>query len=356
MTNSVHTLVRDAHVEVVKHFDDKHRPLAAITVDGEFEHIFPHTSRVSKHLDSMEAEDLAHRLSGGDFFFIENELIDFRDSSYHGFVHTPETINVFMDLLGYQRRDELDMRHMRKTTDDDNSPIVLRKIWNKNEIAVPGYAHGTDFNSILSFQWNPFIKTINTMFDLVRLICTNGMIGLTSFLNTKVPVMNRWEEHLDIASRQIQNKVNDIVIQRIGQMVHEHCSVADLLLLEDHIMARLSMSIDTVEHQTMLNMMNSVSPRAQLADVYRETVFDDKNLAAQLPGHLSGFDVFNIATQLRTHTAETAKSTDFAMDKFANGILFDRESNFNASSSRLITKHVNAFNDPEMAFFGKVAA
>jgi hypothetical protein len=350
------TLIRDAHVSVIKQFDDKHRPLAAVTVEGEYTHIFPHTSRVSKHLDVMEADDLASRLSGGSFFFIEDQLIDFRDGSYNGFIHEDKTISVFMEILGYQQKTDLQLAHMQKNKRDDiQSPIVLRKVWDKNEISVPGYSGGADFDSVLSFTWNPYVKTINTVFDLVRLICTNGMVGLTSFLNTKVPVMNRWEEHLDIAARQIQNKVDSIIVERVQQMTIEHASVADCLLLEDHTMARLAHAIDSVEHQTLLNIMNAVSPRAQLANVYRESVFNDKNLAAQLPAHLSGFDVFNIATQLRTHTQETAKSTDFAMDKFANGILFDKQDNYNASTGRLTAPSMKSFNDPEQAFFGIAA-
>lgn len=352
-----YTLRTDADVEVIKRLDKKHRPLAAITIDGEFEHVFPHTSRVSRHLDSMSTEDLQDRLTGGSYFLVEGELVDFRDSSYHGFVHDTKTIDTFMDILGYQRKDELKMVHMQKNQQDDDvhSPIVLRKVWNEGEINVPGYAQGTDFNSLLSFQWNPFMKNVNTMLDIVRLICTNGMVGITSFLNTKVPVMNRWEEHLDIASRQIQNKVNDIVIQRIGQMVHENCSLADLLLLEDHITTRMSSSIDQSEYRTLSSMINAVSPRLQLSHVYRESTFDDKNLAAQLPGHLSLFDAFNIATQVRTHVAETAKSSDFALDKFANGILFDRErANYNATA-KFKPHDQKAFQNPEQAFWGIAA-
>ena len=50
---NTYNLRRDAQVTVEKLFDDKHRPMAACVIDGEFEHIFPHTSRVSKHLDSI---------------------------------------------------------------------------------------------------------------------------------------------------------------------------------------------------------------------------------------------------------------------------------------------------------------
>lgn len=355
MTTANFELVRNAHVEVKQGEDNKHRPLALITVDGKYKHTFPHTSRVSKHLEMMTPDDLSHRLSGGNFFFVENQLVDFRDGSYHGFVHDDNTVNVFMDVLGYQYRNGLKLAHIAKKSTDEDSPIVLRKIWDRSEISVPGYQSGGDFNSVLSFTWNPFVKTVNTMFDLVRLICTNGMVGLTSFLNTRVPVMNRWEEHLDIAARQIQHKVNNVVISRVQQMTLERASVGDCLLLEEHVLNRIQHAeLDDVDR--LYNILGAISPKEHLGDVYRDNVFLNKNLAAQLPAHLSGFDVFNIATELRTHTNPSSKSSDNALDRFANGILFDREDNYNASAKRLNAPRIAAFSDPETAFFGKVAA
>lgn len=352
---SVHNLVRNADVKVTRILDDKKRPLAHINVEGQFQHTFPHTSRVSKHLDMMEVSDLSDRLTGGSFFFVEDELIDFRDGSYNGFVHTNDSINTFMDVLGYQRKEDMEMAHLTKHTDEVGSPIILRKVWDKNEIIVPGYKQGGDFNSVLSFKWNPFVKTVDSAFDLIRLICTNGMVGMTSFLNTKVPLMNRWEEHLDISARQIQNKVSNVVVDRVQGMATERASVGNCLLLEEHVMNRLQTSIDATEHNRLLNMMNAVSPRAQLASVYKESVFNDKNLAAQLPSHLSNFDIFNIATEIRTHTDQTSKSSDNALDKLANYLLFDNEANQTASVGRLTAGKTNAFENAELAFWGLVA-
>jgi hypothetical protein len=351
----MHKLYKNAHVTVVKQFDEKHRPLAAITVNGELQHIFPHTSRVSQHLDVMDADSLARRLSGGSFFSVENQLVDFRDGSYKGFIHTDANIQMFMDLLGYQHKNELNLVHMQKDTDENDSPIVLRKIWDKNEIMVPGYASGGEFNSVLSFTWNPYVKTVNTVFDLVRLICTNGMVGLTNFVNSKVPLENRFEEHLNIAARLIQNKVNGIVVERVGQMAKEHCSVADLLLLESHATERLQTTVDSIEHAKLSNIIHAVSPSLQLADIYRPSVFEDKNLAAQLPGHLSAFDVFNVATEMRTHILPSTKSSDFALDKFANGKLFDSQDNYNVVAGRASAQQMDSFESSQQAFFGNMA-
>lgn len=303
----------------------------------------------------MTPEDLSARLSGGSFFFIDDQMVDFRDGQYNGFVHTDESVGVFMDLIGYQRKADMPFAHGRKT-DDENSAIVLRKVWNDNEIIVPGYQSGGEFKSQLSFVWNPYVKTINSAFDLVRLICTNGMVGVTSFLNTKIPLFNRWEEHLDIASRQIQNKVTDTVIHRIQNMGVERASVADCLLLEQHAFDRLYAPGDKTEEERerLFTIMAAVNPRSHLGDTYQDGVFADKNMAAQLPGHLSAFDVFNVATELRSHTGQTRKSSDNALDRFSNGLLFDREDNFVASSSRYTTKAMASFASPERAFYGKM--
>lgn len=349
-------LIRNAHVDVkkvIQHEGGHRRVFADVTVNGEHNHRFPHTSRISKHLDLMDESDLAKRLTGGSFFFIEDELVDFRDGQYNGFVHEDAAVGVFMDILGYQRKVELPFAHIRKD-DADTSKIVLRKVWNDAEIQVPGYQQGGDFKSQLSFVWNPYVKTINSAFDLVRLICTNGTVGVTSFLNTKVPLFNRWEEHLDIAARQIQNKVNHVVINRMQSMSTERASVADCQLLEQHAFDRLYAGgeKDEGERERLFSIMAAVNPRNHLSDVYQPAVFDSRDMGAQLPAHLSTFDAFNIATELRSHTAQTRKSSDFALDKFANGILFDREDNFVAGASRYTTRSTASFADPERAFYG----
>lgn len=349
-------LIRNAQVavkKVIQHENGNRRTFADVTINGQHNHRFPHTSRISKHLELMEESDLAARLTGGSFFFVEDELVDFRDGQYNGFIHDDASVGVFMDILGYQRKADLAFAHIKKD-EADTSKIVLRKVWNENEISVPGYQSGGDFQSQLSFVWNPYVKTINSAFDLVRLICTNGMVGVTSFLNTKIPLFNRWEEHLDIAARQIQNKVNSTVINRIQSMSAERASIADCMLLEQHAFDRLYAGGEKGEGERdrLFAIMAACNPRNHLSSVYQPAVFDNRDMGAQLPAHLSTFDAFNIATELRSHTGQTRKSSDFALDKFANGLLFDREDNYVASASRYTTKSAASFASPERAFYG----
>lgn len=355
-TNSQHRMVRDAHVTIFPRKNEKKQLQAhAVINGGEFEHTFSHKSRVSKHLEMMEPKMLAERLTGGSFFFVENNLIDFRDGQYAGFAHSDETINIFMDILGYRHKTNLkQLTHRQKSDDEMDAPIVLSADWDRNEIVVPGYQNdGTTFSSILSFEWNPFTRHINSAFDLVRLICTNGMVGVTSFLNTKVPLFNRWEDHLDIAAKQIQHKVERVVGDRIHQMISEPASVGELLLLEDHASKRFLATEDGDQRRRLINLMGALSPQIHLGHIYQPEIFKNSNLAAQYMGHLSRFDTWNIATEMRTYTAPTGKSSDFALDKYANQILFnDDEQDFGHAFAGRAQNRDAAFESVDKAFWG----
>lgn len=341
-------LLRNADVKVTKKMATKSAPIAVITVNDKYTHEFAASSRVSKHLEVMEPEHLEARLNGGAFFFVEDQLVDWRDNSYHGFAHSDDSIKHMMDTIGYVRNKDLPFHRGRGKGDQ----ISLRKTWSKGEIQVPGYQQGGQFTSQLAFTWNPFERMINSQFDLVRLICMNGMVGLTSFLNSKVPLENRYVEHLNIASRQIQNRVNAMVIDRVKNMSVERASVADVLLLENHIATRLeNTDIAQQERARLFDMLGVVSPRTHLGSVYRDSVFTDKSLAAQLPAHISVFDAYNTATEIRTHTTENSKSVDSALDKMANKLLFDREDNYVAAASRYTTPKCS-WTDPDAAFIG----
>ena len=100
-----------------------------------------------------------------------------------------------------------------------------------------------------------------------------------------------------------------------------------------------------------LNFLNAVSPSTQLGDVYRDSVFDNKDLAAQLPSHLSEFSIFNVATELRTYTTESKNSSDFALDKISNSLLFD-DTNAQVRSNKASTVAMESFVDSDRAFYG----
>ena len=343
----------NADVKVIASTNTSNHTTARVIIDDEHEHMFPANSRVSKALELMTPVALEERLQGGHYFFINGALFDFRDGNYNGFIHTPDNINSLKNTIGIN----LDGRG-RRYGENTQSNARLSKVWSEKEIIVPGMDEGGAFQSRLTFTWNPFVETIRSSFDIERLICSNGMTGLTSLFSAKIPLLNRWEEHLDIADMQIQNKLYSMLSERFQQMSGERATLADVLRLQDHILNRLDnykngsvQSVSGNRNSTLRNLNKVVDPSAHLKEHYRENAFKDRRLAAQLPAHLSVFDAYNIATEISSHTAESGGSSDFALDKYANELVFDR-SDRSQHAARFGGGSDNAFSDPDQAFFG----
>ncbi len=345
---STFEMLSNANVEITASRNAKNHPIAIATINGEHQHRFDPNSRISKALELMTPADLAARMTGGHYFMVNGDLVDFRDGQYTGFVHNNDNIQRLVETIGVTEGSG------RKTTRENttSTKVSLSKIWSETDIAVPLYNEGGNFKSQLRFAWNPFMKDVRSAFELVRLICTNGMTGLTSFLNTKIPLVNRWEEHLEIASRQIQNKVSSKIITRLTEMGTERATVSDCQLIVEHANDRLEDgNLDQATRQRLKNIGMIASPSLHLGSMYRENVFSDKRLGAQLPSHLSSFDIYNMATEIRSHTQENSKSSNHAMDKMANALVFDRE-DLTQHTARFGKPTLAGFDDPEAAFFG----
>ena len=345
----------DAKVEVIASTDSRNKTTARIIVDGDHEHMFSADSRVSKALELMTPVALQERLSGGHYFFVNGCLFDFRDGNYNGFIHSADNVDALKNTIGIRIREAFG-RLFDTTQSRDHK---LSKVWSERKIQVPGMDEGGAFNSRLTFSWNPFVETIRSSFDIERLICENGMTGLTSLFNAKVPLLNRWEEHLDIADQQIQNKLDSMLSERFRQMTGERATLADCLRLQDHVHNRLqhysnSNVIGQGSRGTKLRNINKVvDPSTHLSKFYKENALKDRRLAAQLPSHLSIFDAYNIATEIASHTSPADNSSNYAMDKVANELVFDR-SDRRQHAARFGGQDIASFSNPDQAFFGDV--
>lgn len=361
-------MFRNAQVEVKRVIDSDRKVCAEIVVNDSHTHRFAHTSRVSKALaDSMTPDQLAERLNGGHYFFVDEHLVEWRDRQYPGFVHSDDTIQAFMNIIGVMDMQSMpahrraSMERRVKRSSGDVAPLALRRVWADHEIEIPFYHEGGQFTSSIGFEWSPFTHFVSGTFDLVRQICSNGMVGTSNFMNIRVPVQNRWEEHMTIAATQLGNKVNDRVIHRIGAMSSERASLADCMTLMDHASARLGSADVTsmVEREHLNQIYHALNPREHLSDVYRESVFDNKALAAQQPSHLTRLDMYNVATELVTHYPETSDSSSFALHRMANNMLLPNEGNGSVDARKRALAGGRAqlagFSDPDRAFFGDLS-
>lgn len=355
-------LLRDAKVEVTVVNPANKHPQAQIIINDQVQHIFSPKSRVSRALETMTPQELQARLSGGQFFIVNNKLIDFRDSHYDGFIHTDANIDALMESVGARETTARERRGLRATT--QLGDIMLANRWSQQDIQVEGYKEGGAFSSHLLYQWSPFHQYVRGVFELVRLICTNGMIGSSDIFNARIPVINRWEEHLEIAARQIQNKVESRVSTRLRQMGHERASVAELQLIAAHAENRM-VEMDIAEfgsfaeydavRKALRNINMVASPEVHLRNHYKDAAFDSSSVAAQLPGHLSLFDAWNLVTEMYSHTVESASSSATALQKMANSMVFDGDKRDARLNRRDVSKPMlSSFSDADLAFFGKI--
>lgn len=339
-----HQMIRNAHVvvnDVISASGRGHH--ARITINDKITHDFSSGDRLSRALGIATPEQLSEQLTGGTFFTVDDQIVAWRDRNYTGFVHTDETVDKMVDLVGY---------HVT-----DRNEVSLRQPWNKKPLDfgdITGLASGSNFDLQLLYRWNPFERMIRGEFDLTRLICANGMIGNTRLVNSKIPVINRWEEHLGIAEHQMMNQLTATIGDRMKYITSVRASVGDVLSILDHACARMDHNNNhSNQRDALLRMITSLSPVGKLTEVYGQGVFKNRAVADQVPAHITLFDAYNAVTELRSHTNECDKSTNNALDVFANRIMFDRQQQFKSNTSKYAKPSLASYIDCDAAFIGE---
>lgn len=354
--NAEYNLFRNANVQVNPVYDEEGRALAEIVVNDQFGHTFDRHSRISKALNvgsgtnalKLARNQLQARLSGGDYFFVDDELIDFRDSAYHGFVHTDNSIAELMKNIGVQASDNLVRTGLRLNT--MNSSVMLSSVHSTEEFNLMNISAGGDFRSSIIYSWSPFASFVRGVFKITRLVCENGMVSTADEINTRIPLLNRWEEHLDISNVQMQNSIQALMTKRFNNMVENRASVRDLKLIAKHANIRRAETVDVAEAARLQRIEQIVNPMTHLQDHYAPEVFNNMNIASQVPGHLTVFDAWNCITEMLSHTAATTASTIGSLQSFASDLVFPTKE----STTTHLNKQplLSAFSDPDKAFFG----
>ena len=352
----MYELLTNAKVEVQSVISESGHTLAHITVNDQFEHTFPQSSRISKALDHtnnteslrVSLNQLNNRLNNGQYFFIKDQLIDFRDSYYTGFVHDTTSIDKMMELIGYQDIVRTIKSGLNLTTSGESYMLVNK--FSAENFEVPGYIQGGKFASNILFSWNPFVSFIKGAFEIVREICSNGAVGTSELINTRIPIINRWEEHMAIANNQMQRQVQQLSNTRLADMSNERAIVKDLQSIAHHSALRKATATDQLEKERLTKIGQVADPVLHLSSYYNPDVFADNNLSAQVVGHLTNFDLYNLATEMLTHTNENDDSSTTALQRMANRLLFPNSNLLKTGLNK--QPMLSAFSDPDIAFFG----
>lgn len=357
--NQGFSIVRNADVVVERLQNSKNKDVAKIYVgngDNMTSHTFDSKNGVSQSL-ALGTEKVAEQLRGGTFFFHGDQLVSYRGANHKGFVHSDDSIQQLIEHIGYTTKFSKSMYHSNST-----DKIRLMNEYSKVEMQIDQYQTGGEMDSRLSFAWDPFQAHIRAVFQLVRLVCANGMTGMADFMNAKIPVISDWMEHMEIANAQIQNKVTSMVNRRMQHMSGNRASVRDCQRIADACHSRLNdMAVyqDERSAQRIKEIAMVADPQFHLKDHYGTRVFDDRRLSDQAASHLTEFTAWNMLTELASHTNESGGNSDTALHKHANELLIDRGDHRMKTVSNVGVRQTKVevkFDDLDAAFAGDLLA
>jgi hypothetical protein len=270
-------------------------------------------------------ENAVDEIMGGHFLFKElkdgsYKLAEYRDASYNGFMHDEDTIQL------YGSTDDL----ISRTTSG----------FNIEELGIGG-----GFNITAGFDWSVFSKNITTQLSLERLVCSNGAKIRNKMFEREVPIINMHEKHLNIAAQQMIHIGEQKFKKRFKEMAREHASVREVHLIQSHVARRLS---HDQNNSTLIRMNQLLTQYGDITQYYTASAIES-GLVSALNSPISRFDLYNIATEMNTHTEAHVESTDVAVDRIVSNMLFPRELEGCVTD---MSRAKSTFGSPEQAFFG----
>lgn len=352
-------MVHNANVEL--HKRDKS---VSVIINDIFKTELDKKSAIFQALQNNDILDVQQRLSGGSYFVQasndstkNDELITYRNRDYKGFIHSDDNIRSLIEHIGVNHGKN--RKHFRNTS---SQHVQLSNVYSRENMnIITSGGDGTEIDSQLSYNWDPFQSHIRASYEIIRLICTNGMVGMTNFMNTKIPIVNEWTQHMEIASKQLQNKIGSVINTRVKQMTlsQSRASVRDCQRVVEACMQRYQNPLKTAEEVRHIKAIGyAADPTLHLGKHYSSSVFNDKRLSEQSASHLTEFTLWNMLTELATHTAETDSSSNSALHKHANDLMFDRfmRKTVVNSSTGVSIAHNAKYDDIDAAFIGEMAA
>lgn len=279
---------------------------------------------IHRHVTASTAENVLDSLRGGHFIVEkgrigEVSLKEYKDNRYTGFMQSDDFINRF-----------------------SNDKELSTRL--QDRIDISQYGQGGLFNIAAGFTWSGFSPNLKTQVNLTRDICQNVMTMQSSIIQKQVPILNLFDTHMDIAAEQVMCTASRIVKERMGQIHHEVASVRDVGLVYKHIEERLK---EDEDNSRLLNIARVIED-GNLEEYYQKSAFDNSAIGSSVASHLCRFDLLNMATEISSHTNETPRSSNRALNRIASMLLLQDDGVF-LNGNVLVPR---IFKNPEEAFHG----
>ena len=348
-------VVKNAKVDVKMKYDPKSEGFVVhVEVEGKYdtyEHTFSHKSNVAKMAREVEYPILKEKLENGTYVFSDGNLIDFRMSDYRGYIRTEDEINGLADKVGFSRQ-----RQNNRAVNGDLLS-VFNQLRHRNGVFlggesedffmdVEGLGSGGAFRNRLIYRWSPFDKNIQTTIEVERLVCANGMVGMAPLVTRETPVINDIDRNLDIIDMHLRPEMSRILQERFANMSHNRASVSDVLEANRIIYERLRSNQANEHDFKILQGLANVTKLDHLKGVFSDKLFSS-SAARTAPSDLTQYDLFNIMTEMCSHTMADEYGNRQAQH-FINKIVFDTVKNEVSGNVKKSQE-----SDHRRAFFGE---
>lgn len=305
--------------ENVKIEEDDHNNHILILNDGQFTNKINKRSQIGRIISTTNVENAVDMLHGGHFFFLDGKLSEFRNNEYDGFIQSDDIIQRFA-----------------------NTP--LNEVM-KSNFHITDFGEGGKFNLKTGFTWSAFASYLKTEVSMMRLICENGAVVKHKMFEKKVHIMNNYDDHLKIAAEQINKMATKEVTNKVYGLQKQTASVQDVIQLENHIAERMT---NTTGHESQLQKYLDVIDQGKFDQKYTPAALRNASISHHLASHMTKFDLFNMATELNTHTKSSDRSSNNALNMLITRLLFS-EDHVGKTTKIGFEK---TFDNPELAFFG----
>lgn len=326
-----------------------------------YSHIFDETTDVVKMLNSMDFNIISDRMNGGSFVIDDGgKIVDFRFGDYRGCIRSQDQIDNLAEEIGFssvargQRSVGGDLGSMfSQIRHNKNGVFFGGKSDNDVFFDVEGLKEGGEFKNNLIYRWSPFEENVEATVETERLVCTNGMFGMSPLVTKSVPIINDIGRHLKIMEAQLNPQMSAILRERFAQMLNSHASVADVKQVLSFIYSRIASANNSSfatssdhDMQVLKGLANSLD-LSHLSDVIDFSGELSGNMESVLPSGISQFDLFNVATEMSTHTSGSSQDNSVAQ-KFINSLVFDKTKNSVVGSTKFEKPP-----QPNRIFFGQ---
>lgn len=327
-------VIRNGKVAVEPTLNRNQDPCLRIIVNDRYSHTFSANSRESRMLAEIDMDTIRQMLNGGTFVFSQEKLVDYRADShdtYQGFVQSDEAIKQLIEHIGFKNtKKETTPRGARGLYDGVRSRATNGAIFGGNgdpfDLVVPELGVGGEFDGHIVFGWSVFSDKVVTSLNVRRLVCENGQVADAPFVAYEVPVVNQWEDNLAVVNARLKPVITDVLGRRFAEM-NERAATLDNVTKAHKIIKDRKTALEneagTAEACARLARLSGfLNPESHLGHIVKESAMSNPKIAAQIDGHLSQFDLYNILTEATTHYGRH-EATDKTATALANRIVFD---------------------------------